>query len=99
MLRPTLPKRLDEVTTLTAVDHQGKRQRFYYIVEPEKKPIPQVFIETVRSQSLSHVCPDRRSNGLDAGITMEFIYRDKQMRDLGTFTIASGDCKDVARSK
>jgi hypothetical protein len=86
-------------TTLTAVDHQGKRQRFYYVVEPEMKPIPQGFMETIRSQSLTHVYPERKSNGLDAGITFEYIYRDKQTRDLGTFTIARGDCKDVAGSK
>jgi hypothetical protein len=90
LARAELPKKLDDATTLAAVDHQGNRLRFHYVLEGN---VPPTAIETVRPQAIADVCAKRATNGLDGGVSFEYIYRDKQSKLLGSYTVLKSDCR------
>jgi len=90
LARAELPKKLNEFTTLVAVDHQGNRMRFHYLVVGS---VPPTAIGTARATVLDDVCAEEATNGLDAGVAFEYIYQDKQSKPLGAYTILKSDCK------
>lgn len=96
LIRPSLPKKVDEFTTIASVDHEGSRLRIHGVVDPGKMVIPSNFIDGVRASNLPKVCADHVANGIDAGVTFEYIYKDVQSKNLGSFSITAADCKGVS---
>jgi len=92
-IRPTLPKKLDEVTTMVAVSHVGSRMRYEYTVELGNTPTPPTLVADVRAQTLPKVCGSTMTKTLGYGVTYEYVYRDAQLKTLGSFLIADADCK------
>ncbi|MET3964996.1 DUF4339 domain-containing protein [Bradyrhizobium sp. S3.9.1] len=96
-LRAELPKKLDDYTTLIAVDHAGYKLRTTSVVDPGKgNVIPTTFLQTVRAQALPKVCAEKETNGLNAGIIFEYAFRDAQAKYLGAYTIAKADCNSAS---
>lgn len=94
--RAELPKKLDDVTTMVAVDHEGNRLRFSYVLDLRKQAFSPTLLQTVRAQILPKLCAEKSTNGLNAGIVFDYAYRDPQAKSLGSFSIAKGDCSSAS---
>jgi hypothetical protein len=91
--RPTLPKRLDDVTTLVAIDIQGNRLRNSLIIEGY---IPPNFIQLARIQALK-VCSTKTAGWMfSRGVVYDYFYWDSKRRYLGAATVSKDDCKGGA---
>jgi hypothetical protein len=92
-VRPTLPKRLDDVTTLVAIDYQANRLRNNFIIEGY---IPPNFIQLARNQALK-VCSTKTANWVfSRGVVYDYFYWDTKRHYLGMATVSKDDCKGVS---
>lgn len=94
-IRPTLPKNLDQLATLVAVDHAGNTIRYEMTVDLSKttaKPTA-AFASQVRSPMLRAICSSEAAQILKLGASYEYIYRDQNSNDLGRFTVLNSDCQ------
>jgi hypothetical protein len=92
-VRPTLPKRLDDVTTLVAIDYQDNRLRNSLIIEGY---IPPNFIQLARIQALK-VCSTKTAGWMfSRGIVYDYFYWDTKRHYVGMASVSKDDCKGVS---
>lgn len=92
-LSPTLPKKIDSVTTLTRAEVSGDTYRIYYTMDPSVQVDPSrkgIVEQTAKQQ----ICGTAKKILTDNGITVEYVYRfsgqsgDEQM----SVVVPSGSC-------
>lgn len=91
--RPTLPKRVDDATTLTKVSSAGKVLTYRYIVDDDNYELLPNFMQVARDATISLLCntQDMRA-AMEAGGAYEFSYTGGKFRSLGGFVVTSADC-------
>jgi hypothetical protein len=89
--RPTLPKRLDDVTTLVAIDYQDNRLRNSLIIEGY---IPPNFIQLARIQALK-VC-STKTVGCLAVVSCTTIFTGTRSAITWEWQASKDDCKGVS---
>jgi hypothetical protein len=93
-VRPTLPKRVDDATTLMEVSNAGMVLTYQYIVDSYNYELIPNFMQTTRREAISLVCNTEDTKAaMEAGGTYEFNYRDETLQSLGGFVVTSADCK------
>jgi hypothetical protein len=89
-MQPMLPKRIDDLITLVAIDFQGNRLRSSFIVEGY---IPPNFIQLARIQALK-VCSTKTAGWMFShGVVYQYFYWDTKRHSLGMATVSKDDCK------
>ena len=97
-IRPTLPKKIDELTTLVAIHHIGRKVQFDVVVDLGKAASrPTSFAAQLRALVLPKVCNSEMVQSLRIGASYEYIYRDEESNDLGSFIISSSDCQNLTK--
>ena len=98
-IRPTLPKKIDELTTLVAIHHAGSKVQFDMVVDLGKaasRPTAS-FASQVRALVLPKVCNSEMVQSLRIGASYEYVYRDQKSNDLGGFIISNSDCQTLTK--
>jgi hypothetical protein len=93
-IRLNLPKKIDELTTLVAVHHTGRKVQFDLVVDLGKavlKPTTS-FVSQLRALALPKICNSEMVQSLRIGASYEYIYRDEKSNVLGSYIISNSDC-------
>jgi len=97
-IQPTLPKKIDELTTLVAIHHIGRKVQFDVVVDLGKAASrPTSFAAQLRALVLPKVCNSEMVQSLRIGASYEYIYRDEKSNDLGSFIISNSDCQNLTK--
>ena len=92
-LKPNLPTRLDDATTLVDVWHAGKQLTYLYEVDARGRQIPSTFTAIVRNAVMPKVCgSDMKAGTVRYGITYVYRYNLQNGSRIGEFAIAASDC-------
>jgi hypothetical protein len=92
-MQPKLPKRIDDGTTLVAIDFQANRLRNSFIIDGY---IPPNFLQLARIQALK-VCSTKTASWVfSRGVVYDYFYWDTKRHYLGTATVSKDDCKGVS---
>lgn len=92
-VRPTLPKKVDEITTLVGITHSGPRLRYELVVDAGKgRQLPADFISRMKKEVAPKVCASNMKSSLDLGASYEYNYRDQTQSLLGSFVLIDSDC-------
>jgi hypothetical protein len=98
-IRPTLPKKIDELTTLVAIRHAGSKVQFDMVVDLSKaasRPTTS-FASQMRALVLPKVCNSEMVQSLRIGASYAYVYRDQKSNDLGGFIISNSDCQGLSK--
>jgi hypothetical protein len=98
-IRPTLPKKIDGLTTLVAIRHAGSKVQFDMVVDLSKaasRPTTS-FASQMRALVLPKVCNSEMVQSLRIGASYEYVYRDQKSNDLGGFIISNSDCQSLSK--
>lgn len=98
-IRPTLPKKIDEITTLVAIHHAGSRMQYDIVVDLSKaasRPTAS-FIKQLGALNLPKLCNSEMVQSLRFGVSHEYIYRDEKSNDLGSYIISNSDCQNPTK--
>ncbi len=94
-LRPTLPSKIDEVTTLVRISHAGNTLIYSYEIDFDRtKKDAQKFQIDIERTVKQRICANATfRKPLDAGGNYTFIYNDKQSQPLALVKTVAADCK------
>jgi len=89
----TLPKKVDNTTTLTKVEVEGTTYRIHYTVDPSVRIDPAnrpVYEKAARQQ----ICGTDMRKLIDGGVTIEYFYTFTSDNGTGHMpvAVAPGDC-------
>ena len=70
---PTLPKKIDSVTTLTKAEVSGSTYRIYYTMDPSVQ-LDASRKGTVEQNAKQQICGSSKRALPDNGITVEYVY-------------------------
>jgi hypothetical protein len=92
-LKPGLPKRIDDATTLVDVSHAGKQMTYVYEVDTRGRQIPSNFTTTARREVVPKVCGSRMKEGMARyGVSYVYRYNRPNGSRVGEFVVAASDC-------
>jgi hypothetical protein len=92
-LKPNLPKKIDEVTTLIDVWHNGKQITYLYEVNLRGRQIPSNFTAIARNEVVPKVCGSDMKGGIVSyGITYVYRYNLPNGSRVGEFAVTASDC-------
>jgi hypothetical protein len=93
-LRPTLPKKIDEITTMVAATARDGTVYYYFRVDRDMKDFANVnFVGTMRKTIKKDACMQTQfKKSLNLGAKYEYSYVDKHGRQIGSLIIDKGDC-------
>jgi hypothetical protein len=87
----TLPKKIDDVTTLTAITSNGNEIEYHYRLDGADYDnlSDSALYDSIRP----NVCSDTDTRELiDAGVTMTYLYEASETTDAYTVRVAGADC-------
>jgi len=90
--KPQLPKKLDEITTMTDISYGEKRMTYVYdlIVRPAQSS--DEVISALRKIVASRICASQLKRAMDYGFTFTFRYNHPRGSAIGEFSLAAADC-------
>lgn len=88
----TLPKKIDDLTTMIDVNSNGMRMSYRYSINT-KDITTERFTEAMRKVVVPKVCAnDKMKKTLDYGATYEYSYVDIDSKPLGNLVVSIEDC-------
>jgi hypothetical protein len=90
-VKATLPKRLDDVTTLTDIAYANRHMTYVYHLDTRGKSAEAV-MPAVRKLVTARACGSGFKQALRQGYVFTFRYRDTTGGDLGEFSLSGSDC-------
>jgi hypothetical protein len=92
-LRATLPKKVDDVTTLTWVTHEGSKMIYGNRLELEGTQIDNAAKGRIREIVTKNVCKNGEMRKvLDLGGSYRYVYTDNKAKPVLTVDISSSNC-------
>jgi len=92
-IKPTLPKKIDEITTLIDIAAYGVILAYTYSINTAKFKMMPDFIERVRKNTTLTVCKnDDLVQAMKLGAIYQYIYFDPKSKPLGRFDVKSTEC-------
>ena len=92
-LKPTLPRKIDDITTMIDVASSGVILAYTYAVDTTKFKMMPNFIELVQKNTTSTVCKTEiLVNAMKLGAVYQYTYVDLEKKPLGQFDVKSTDC-------
>jgi len=91
-IRPTLPKKIDQSTTLVAISHSKKRLRYDYVFDFGTDKMTVQLGADFRTLVQTKVCANMEKT-LGYGVSYQYLYFDRQLNIVGDFVFTRADCK------
>jgi hypothetical protein len=92
-IKPTLPRKLDEITTLTDIASSGVILAYTYSLDTAKLTTVPNVMALLQKNTTSQMCKtEAMANALKLGAVYQYIYVDLQSKPLGQFEVKSTDC-------
>jgi hypothetical protein len=92
-IKPTLPRKVDEVTTLIDVASSGVTLAYTFSVDTTNYKLAANFIELVRKNNTPAVCKNEvMVSAMKLGAVYQYTYVDLEKKPLGQFDVKSTDC-------
>jgi len=94
-IRPTLPKKIDELTTLVEIHHTGSKIQYEIVIDLSKAAsrATSSFMPQMRALMLSQICNSDAVKVLGIGASYEYSFRDEKSNNIGSVIIQNSDCK------
>jgi hypothetical protein len=93
-IRPTLPKKIDDATTLREVSAAGMVLTYHYVVDRDNYELLPSFMQTAQRITTALLCNTEDTKGaMRAGAAYEYRYGDTGSKSLGGFVVTSADCE------
>jgi hypothetical protein len=90
-IRTTLPRKVDDLTTLVAVSHSGKVFTYTYELSLESLSIED--LNSIKKSTIAQGCAsDKVKLSLKIGAVMRYSYQNAAGHPLGSFDVVKGDC-------
>jgi hypothetical protein len=92
-ISPTLPRKIDQVTTLTEVEVSGETYKVYYSMDPSVQ-LDASRKGTVEETTKQKICRSSMRSLIDNGITVEYLYTFSGTRGQETVfvLVPAGSC-------
>jgi hypothetical protein len=92
-IRPTLPRKMDESTTLEDVSSNGMVLTYFYKFDSANYELQPNYMRTAQKTTTSLVCKaEDMRDAMKVGAVYEYRYRDANAKLLGGFVVTSADC-------
>jgi hypothetical protein len=92
-LGPTLPKKVDDLTTMIAASNEGTKVVFRYRLAVDGDRLNDNVKAKVRELATKDICAEKQSREvLDLGGSFQLAYADINGKPVTTVEIANGDC-------
>jgi hypothetical protein len=93
-IRPTLPRKMDDSTTLVEVSSNGMVLSYFYRFDSENYELQPNFMQIAKLATAGLVCKaeDMRS-AMRVGAVYEYRYSDANSRLLGGYVVTAADCR------
>jgi len=92
-VKATLPKKVDEATTLVDISAQDARLTYFYEVDDVNYSIGPDFASIVRKNVTDSVCKSTVVNTMRLGARYIYTYHDTKKRSLTSFETRLEDCQ------
>lgn len=93
-LRATLPRKVDEHTTVIDVNYENKTMVYQGIVHAKKENLPSDFLSLVKANSVKTNCSNEKLKpALAIGISVRYSYQDEAGKPVGGFQVSQADCR------
>jgi hypothetical protein len=93
-IRPTLPKAIDDATTLVDVSSAGMILTHRYKVDIEKFDLVPDFMRMAQRTTTTLICnTEDMKTAMKAGAVYEYSYSDGNLKSLGGFVVTTVDCE------
>jgi len=92
-IRPTLPKKVDQITTWTGVSHSGTSLKYDFKLDLKSAELPPNALSLIRQNTVKQVCQTSTVvNAMKAGGVYIYKYQTADAKSLGQFEVRSKDC-------
>ena len=92
--RPTLPKKVDDATTLAEVSTTGMVLTYHYVVDRDNYELLPNFMQTAQRITTALLCnTEDMKSAMKAGAAYAYRYSDTSSKSLGGFVVTSADCQ------
>jgi hypothetical protein len=92
-LEPTLPKKVDDLTTMISASNEGTKVVFRYRLAVDGDRLNDNVKARVRELATKDICAEKQSREvLDLGGSFQLAYADINGKPVTTVEIANGDC-------
>ena len=92
-IRPTLPKKVDDATTLIDVSSSGMVLAYYYTVDSDNYELLPNYMKVAQGVTTGLACStEDMKAAMKAGAIYEYNYSDGKSKPLGGFVVMSADC-------
>jgi hypothetical protein len=93
-IRPTLPKAIDDATTLVDVSSAGMILTHRYKVDIENFDLVPDFMRMAQGTTTTLICnTEDMKTAMKAGAVYEYSYSDGNSKSLGGFVVTAADCE------
>ena len=92
-LKPTLPKKLNDWTTMTEVRAQGKTLIYTYQLDDANYVIPEGHVNAVMQKEVTKsACASEMIKAIRDGVRFRYTYQDTKRASLGSFEVGLAEC-------
>jgi hypothetical protein len=92
-LKPTLPRKIDEITTMIDVTSSGVILAYTFMIDTTNFKVMPNFIELGQRNTTSGVCKTEvMVNAMKLGAVYQYVYVDPEKKPLGQFDVKATDC-------
>jgi hypothetical protein len=93
-IRPTLPKKVDNATTLVDLSSAGMVLTHRYVVDTDNFELLPNFMQVEQGAVTGLACSTEDvRRAMKVGAAYEYSYADRRSKSLGGFVVTSADCK------
>ncbi len=90
--KPTLPKKLDDVTTMTDISYADHRMSCVYDLDAKDGQERPDLIAALRKTLAGRVCASQMKQAMKAGVSFTFRYNSSAGGEIGEFALTAADC-------
>jgi hypothetical protein len=90
--KPTLPKRVDEVTTMTDISYRDHQVTYVYELDMQGKGAP-ANMAALRTLVSGRVCDSDMKRAMEYGFRFDFRYNNPAGTPIGEIALTSADCR------
>jgi hypothetical protein len=90
--KPTLPKRLDDITTMTDIAYADRHMMYVYDLDEAATKEGADLMPKLRNAVAGRVCGSEMKQAMGYGYIFSFRYNRPDGREIGEFSLGAADC-------
>ena len=90
--KPTLPKRLDDVTTMTDIAYANRHMMYVYDLDEAATKEAVNLMPKLRNAVAGRVCGSEMKQAMRYGYIFNFRYNHPDGSEIGEFSLGAADC-------